>query len=139
MAQDMKTVPKRRGKNFNPLRATITEAKKRQPRLPLYFPPDAEPLLTPFRVQTLETIYDIAHRELEDRIKSTVVLTEGRDGEPGSTTLVIAIWADLDQEEWCRADRAISDAVFDIEESWTDAERADYVDTMRFEILPLSP
>lgn len=114
------------------------DVKKRQPRLPLFFPPDVEPLLTPFRVKALENIYEITHRELGGRIKSTVVAARAGDDEPGRTTLVLAIWADLDSDQWSRADRAISNAVFDAETSWSDAERADYVDMIHFEILPLN-
>lgn len=113
-------------------------AKKRQPQLPLYFPPDVEALLTPFRVKALQRIYEIAHQHLGDRIKSTVVQPEDSYDEPGHTWLVLAIWADMDKSEWSPADRAIGDAVFDEEASWTEHEREDYLDMIQFEILPLN-
>lgn len=128
-------------KPFREKRESVTvspaDTKKRQPKVPLYFSPDVEALLTPFRVRALQRIYEIAHEKLGERIKSTVVQVEDGYDEPGYTALVLAIWADMDKHEWRQADRAISDAVFDEESSWTDGERDDYVDVIRFEILPL--
>ena len=120
-----------------PITILPVDAKKLQPQLPLYFSPDVEALLTPFRVRALQRIYEIAHRHLGDRIKSTVIQSEDSYDEPGHTSLVLAIWAEMDKDEWRRSDRAISDAVFDEESSWTDSERDDYVDVIRFEILRL--
>ena len=111
--------------------------KKRQPQLPLYFSPDVEALLTPFRIRALQRIYEIAHRHLGDRIKSTIVQAEDSYDEPGNTSLVLAIWAEMDTDEWRRADRAIGDAVFDYTESFEANEWNDYIDTIHFEVLPL--
>ena len=121
-----------------PIAIPPVDAKKRQPQLTLYFSPDVEALLTPFRVTALQRIYEIAHGHLGDRIKSTVVQAEDSYDEPGHTSLVLAIWADMDKDEWRRADRAIGDAVFDEEASWTEYEREDYLDMIQFEILPLN-
>ena len=122
-----------------PVAISPVDVKKRPPQLPLYFPPDVEALLTPFRVRALQQIYEIAHRELGNRIASTVVVVEDGYDEPGYTSLVLAIWVDVDKDEWRRADRAIGDAVFDEEASWTEHEREDYLDMIQFEILPLNP
>ena len=116
-----------------------TDAKRRPPQLPLYFSPDVEPLLTPFRVRALQRIYEIAHLELGDRIASTAIVVEDGYDEPGHTALVLAVWANLDQGEWARADRAISDAVFDYTESFDANEWNDYSDMIHFEVLPLKP
>ena len=121
-----------------PFAIPTVDAKKRQPQLTLYFSPDVEALLTPFRVRALQRIYEIAHWHLGDRIKSTVVQIEDSYDEPDHTSLVLAIWAEMDKDEWRRYDLAISDAVFDEESSWTEGERDDYVDMIRFEILPLN-
>ena len=137
MAQSMKTMDKPHRRKREPFAFAVTEVKKRQPRLPLYFPPDAEALLTPFRARALQRIYEIAHQHLGDRIKSTVVLVDSAYDEPERITLVLAIWADVDEDEWVRADRAIGEAVFEEESSWTADEREDYLDIVHFEILPL--
>ena len=120
-----------------PVTIPPVDAKKRQLQLPLYFPPAVEALLTPFRVRALQRIYEIAHRHLGDRIKSTVVQAEDSYDEPGHASLVLAIWADMDKDEWRRADRAIGDAVFDYTESFETNEWNDYIDTIHFEVLPL--
>ena len=138
MAQHMATSTGRSRRKREPFVVPVTDVKKRPPQLPLYFPPDAEALLTPFREKALHTIYEIAQQQLGDRIKSTVVLTEDSYDEPGHTSLVLAIWADIDKTEWVQADRGVSDAVFAEEDSWTENERDDYLDVIRFEILPLN-
>ena len=120
-----------------PVAIPPVDAKKRQPQLSLYFPPDVEALLTPFRVRALQNIYEIAHRHLGDRIKSTVVQVEDSYDEPGHPSLVLAIWAEMDKEEWRRYDLAVSDAVFDYTESFDTNEWNDYIDTIHFEVLPL--
>ena len=137
MAQYAPTLTGAPRQKRKPVTLPPVDAKKRPPQLPLYFPPDVEALLTPFRVRALQRIYEIAHRHLGARIKSTVVQSEDSYDEPGHTSLVLAIWADMDKDEWRRADWAIGDAVFDEEAYWTESERDDYVDTIHFEILPL--
>ena len=57
---------------------------------------------------------------------------------PDHLALVLAIWADVDGEEWSRAFRAISDAVFAMEKSWSQSDRDDYINAIHFEILPLN-
>ena len=131
------TKPNRRKRA--PIAVSPAGAKKRPPQLPLYFPPDVEALLTPFRVKALQRIYEIAHRELGDRIVSTVIEVEDSYDEPRHTSLVLAIWANLDKDEWAPADRAIGDAVFDYTESFDANEWNDYIDMIHFEVLPLKP
>ncbi len=138
MAQSTKTTFTPPKQKREPFTVSIEDVRKRQPQLPLYFPPDVEALLTSFRVRALQSIYEIAHRQLGDRIKSTVVQADTSYDEPGHTSLVLAIWVDMDKGEWSRADRAISDAVFEEETSWTEYEREDYLDMIHFEILPLN-
>ena len=139
MAQYASTLTGSPRQKRKPITLPPVDAKKRPPQLPLYFSPDVEALLTPFRVKALQRIYEIADQHLGDRIKSTVVQSEDSYDEPSHTSLVLAIWADMDKDEWRRADRAIGDAVFDEEASWTEYEREDYLDMIQFEILPLNP
>ena len=137
MAQYAPTPTKPTRRKRAPIAIPPADAKKRPPQLPLYFPPDVEALLTPFRVKALQRIYEIAHQELGDCIVSTVVEVEYSYDEPGRTSLVLAVWANLDKGEWAPADRAIGDAVFEEEASWTENEIYDYLDMIHFEILPL--
>ena len=137
MAQYAPTPTRSPRQKRKPITLPPVDAKKRPPQLPLYFPPDVEALLTPFRVKALQRIYEIAHRHLGGSIKSTVVQSEDSYDEPGHTSLVLAIWAEMDKDEWRRADRAIGDAVFDYTESFEANEWNDYIDTIHFEVLPL--
>lgn len=138
MAQYTLTPIKPTRRKREPIVIPPADAKKRPPQLPLYFSPDVEALLTPFRVRALQRIYEIAQRELGGRIVSTVVMVEDYD-EPGHTSLVLAVWANLDKGEWAPADRAIGDAVFDYSESFDANEWNDYSDMIHFEVLPLKP
>lgn len=137
MAQSTPTPTRLLQRKREPITLPPVDAKKRQPQLPLYFSPDVEALLTPFRVRALQHIYEIAHRHLGNRIKSTVVQSEDSYDDPGHTSLVLAIWVDLDKGEWGPADRAIGDAVFDYTQAFGEEEWTDYSDMIHFEILPL--
>ncbi len=138
MAQEAKTVPQPRRKRRQATAIPVVDRKRQKPLLGLHIPPDAEPLLTPFRAQALQTIYEIAYQELGERIRSAVVLVEADQEAPDQMSLVLAIWTDVDGTEWSRAFRAISDAVFDLETSWSEADRDDYINTIQFELLPLN-
>ena len=138
MAENSTPVPKRNRNRRRPLILPAVDRKRQQPQLGLHIPPDAEPLLTPFRAQALQTIYEIAYQELGDRIRSAVVLAEADQEAPDQMSLVLAIWTDVDGTEWSRAFRAISDAVFDVETSWSEIDRDDYINTIQFELLPLN-
>ena len=138
MAQETKTVPQPGRKRRQATAIPVVGRKRQKPLLGLHIPPDAEPLLTPFRAQALQTIYEIAYQELGDRIRSAVVLAEADQEAPDQMSLVLAIWTDVDGTEWSRAFRAISDAVFDLETSWSEADRDDYINTIQFELLPLN-
>ena len=139
MAQYTLTPIKPTRRKREPIAIPPADAKKRPPQLPLYFSPDVEALLTPFRVRALQRIYEIAQRELGGRIASTVVMVEDDYVEPDHTSLVLAVWANLDKGEWALADRAIGDAVFDYTETFDANEWSDYSDMIHFEVLPLKP
>ena len=138
MAQEAKTVPQPRRKRRQGTAIPVVDRKRQKPILGLHIPPDAEPLLTPFRAQALQTIYEIAYQELGERIRSAVVLAEADQEAPDQMSLVLAIWTNVDGTEWSRAFGAISDAVFDLETSWSEADRDDYINTIQFELLPLN-
>ena len=112
-------------------------SKKRHAPLLLYFPLDSKVLRTPFRARVLQLIYEIARQELGNRIASVTVQASSDPDDLEQIKLLLTIWADLDKGEWQKADRAISKAVFEQEATWTEDERADYLNMIDFEILPL--
>ena len=114
------------------------ERPKPNRQLPLYFPLEAKVLRTPFRAKILQTIYDLAYQELGAKIESVdVFVNSDYYGEPERQTLSLTIWADMDWEEWSRADDAISKAVSSQESSWTEEERTDFLQMIDFAIFPV--
>ena len=104
----------------------------------MYFPLEAKVLRTPFRAKVLQTIYDIAHRQLGDKLKSVEVFVDTDPYvEPERVALAINLVADLDGEEWLKADQAISQEIFEQEAFWTEDERADFRHTIDFAVMPL--
>jgi hypothetical protein len=137
MAENNAGPAKPSGRKLESLATPVKNVKKRPPQLPLYFPPDAEVLRTPFRAKVLQSIYEIARQELGDSLESAIVLANKDYEDPSCIMLVLAIWADVDKHGWSRADKAIHNAVFDQEASWTEDELDDYLNTIHYEILPL--
>ncbi len=114
------------------------ERPKRNGQLPLHFPLEAKALRTPFRARVLQAIYDIAHRELGDKIESAdVFVNTDYYEEPERVALSLTIWANVDQDEWLKADQSISKAVFALEPSWTKEERSDFIDKIDFAVLQI--
>ncbi len=111
--------------------------KKRRSPLLLYFPVDAKALRTPFRAKVLQSICEIAHQELGDRMVSVVVQASVDPDDSGQIRLLLSIWADVDKHEWNEIDKAVSKAMFEQEAKWTEDERIDYLRMIDFEILPL--
>jgi len=111
--------------------------KKRQTPLLLYFPLDAKALRTPFRARVLQSIYEITRHELGSRVVSASVQATADPNEPGRIRLLLSVWADVDKQEWNAADKAVGKAVFEKQAAWTEDERADYLRTIDFEILPM--
>ena len=111
--------------------------KKRRAPLLLYFPVDAKALRTPFRARVLQFIYDVARQELGNRIVSARAQASTDPDDAGRIRLLLSIWANIGRHEWNAVDKAISKAVFEQEAAWTEDERADYLRTIDFEILPL--
>ena len=139
MAQNTSVLTKTCRPKRNPFPVPTNGAgKKRSVPLLLYFPVDAKVLRTPFRAKVLHLIYEIARQELGNRIASAFVQASTDPDNPDRIRLLISIWADLDKREWQEADRAISNAVFEQEDTWTEDERADYLKMIDFEILPLT-
>lgn len=104
----------------------------------MYFPLEARALRTPFRAQALQTIYDIALRQLGDKLKSVDVFVDMDPYvEPKRVALTINLMAELDSEDWLKADQAISQGVFEQEASWTEEERDDFRHTIDFAVMPL--
>ena len=110
--------------------------RRRAPLL-LYFPVDAKALRTPFRARVLQSIYEIARQELGSRLVSASVQASADPNDPGHIRLLLSIWADVDSQAWNAADKAVGEAVFEKQAAWAEDERADYLRTIDFEILPL--
>ena len=126
-----------RPKQMSPPVSANGPHKKRQASLLLYFPLDAKVLRTPFRARVLQSIYEIARQELGSRTVSAGVQATADPDDPGRIRLLLSIWANVDRQEWNAVDKAVGQAVFEREAAWTEDERADYLRTIDFEILPL--
>lgn len=116
---------------------TLGAGRKRHAPPLLFFPLDAKILRTPFRVRVLQLIHEIAREELGNRITSVVVQASADPNDPRQIGLLLSIWAEVDKHQWQVADKAISEAVFEQEATWTEGERADYLKMIDFEVLPL--
>ena len=82
--------------------------------------------------------YEIARHELGSRIVSAGVQAAADPDDPGRIRLLLSIWANVDRQEWNTVDKAVGQAVFEREAAWTEDERADYLRSIDFEILPLN-
>ena len=117
---------------------TKLKRPKRNGQLPLYFPLEAKVLRTPFRAKILQTIYDLAYQELGDKIEyADVFVNSDYYEEPERLALSLTIWADMEWDEWRRADDAISKAFFAQGSSWTAEELADFRQRIDFAIFPV--
>ena len=85
----------------------------------------------------MQLIHEIAREELGNRITSVVVQASVDPNDPRQIGLLLSIWAEVDKHQWQVADKAISEAVFEQEATWTEGERADYLKMIDFEVLPL--
>ena len=126
-----------RPKRMSPPVSANGPQKKRQASLLLYFPLDAKALRTPFRASVLQSIYEIARRELGSRMVSAAVEAAADPDDPGRIRLLLSIWANVDRQQWKAVDKTVDQAVFERQAAWTEDERADYLRTIDFEILPL--
>ena len=102
----------------------------------LHFPTEAEPLLTSFRVHALQTIYEIAQRELGDSLESVAVSVYYDHYEPVPPILVLGIVANIDGEAFGRIHRAVVKAIMLEELLWSDAEKADFNEVIHFDLVP---
>ena len=69
----------------------------------LHFPIETRSLLTSFRVHALQTIYEIAQKELGDSLESATVSLYHDHYEPVPPILVLGIVADIDGEAFGRS------------------------------------
>ena len=115
----------------------MMQSTKQRKTPPLTFPQEVKPYLTPFRCRVLQSMSNIAYRELGDKIESVGVCLQPDYEETGRRTLWLAIWADMEKAEWSRAHEAISDAIFDLSADWTKDERADYGENIFFALSPV--
>ena len=93
--------------------------------------------MTDFRVYVLQILYEFAHRELGDLLKSASVSVYYDHYEPVPPILVLGIVADIGGEEFGRVHRALVESIGLEELLWSDAEKADYRVTIHFELVPL--
>ncbi len=102
----------------------------------LHFPKEAKPLLTSFRVHALQTIYEIAQKELGDSLESASVSVYHDHYEPIPPILVLGIVADIDGEGFGRIHRAVVKAIMLEELLWSDAEKAEFNEVIHFDLVP---
>lgn len=103
----------------------------------LYFPIDAVALRTRFRASVLQTIYELAHEELGNALKSAVVSTWLSLDEPVPPILLLTLWTDADEVERLRVDNSIVEAIVKESASWSDAQKQDYSKTIYFGLEPI--
>lgn len=103
----------------------------------LHFSMEAKPLLTSFRVQALQTIYEFAQKELGDSLESASVSVYHDHYEPVPPILVLGIAADIDGEAFGRVHRTMVKAIMLEELLWSDAEKAEFREAIHFELVPL--
>ena len=102
----------------------------------LHFPIETRPLLTSFRVHALQTIYEIAQKELGDSLESATVSVYRDHYEPVPPVLVLGIVADIGGEAFGRVHRALVKAIMLEELLWSDAEKADFNEVIHFDLVP---
>ena len=85
----------------------------------------------------MQTIYELAHEELGDTLKSAVVSTWASPDEPVPPILLLTLWTDADKVERLRVDNAIVEAVVEESASWSDAQKQDYSKTIYFGLEPI--
>ena len=102
----------------------------------LHFPTEAEPILTSFRVHALQTMYEIAQKELGDSLESATVSVYHDHYEPVPPILVLGIVADIGGEEFGRVHRALVKAIMLEELLWSDAEKAEFNEVIHFDLVP---
>ncbi len=102
----------------------------------LQFPMEARPLLNSFRVHALQTMYEIAQKELGDSLESATVSVYYDHYEPVPPVLVLGIVADIDGEAFGRIHRAVVKAIMLEELLWSDAEKAEFNQVIHFDLVP---
>ena len=138
MAQIGSALHRIRRPKRDPLSFAVNSTQKRQATLLLYFPFEAKLLRTPFRGRVLRQIYELAREKLGYHVDSVAVCAAPDPDDPDQVRLLLSVWADIDKYEWREADRAISQAMFELEATWTEDEKADYLKMIDYEILPLN-
>ena len=118
---------------------TLAELRARKsPPTCLTFTADAAALRTPFRDYVLQTIFEVARKELGDRLKGVVVDKVYFDPyEPEPPKLSLGLAADIDGTEYGSVSRSISESVFKEESHWSDTDKKDYYKSIHYALLPL--
>ena len=103
----------------------------------LHFAADAAELRTDFRDYVLNLAYAAACRELGDALQSAEVSVYRSHLEPAPPVLTLSILAAIDGSEFGRVHKAMAQAVSTAATSWSDSVRADYAQSVHYELVPL--
>ena len=103
----------------------------------LRFAADAAELRTDFRDYVLNLAYAAACRELGDALQSAEVSMYRSYWEPAPPVLTLSILAAIDSSEFGKVHKAMAQAVGAAAASWRDSDRADYAQSVHYELVPL--
>ena len=104
----------------------------------LRFAADAAELRTDFRDYVLNLAYATACRELGDALQSAEVSVYWNHREHAPPVLTLSILATIDGSEFGKVHKAMAQAVGATAASWSDSDRADYAQSVHYELVPLS-
>ena len=101
--------------------------------------PEARERLTPFRERTFRAVYDAAMADGgADVIASAQVIFYVSPYDEEQDSLALACWIDGTSDDARKVHRRISGCISELQDSWSEAERVDYVRMMRFS-TPIVP
>ena len=103
----------------------------------LRFAADAAELRTDFRDYVLNLAYAAACRELGDALQAAEVSVYRSHWEPAPPVLTLSILAAIGVSEFGKVHKAMAQAVGAAAASWSDSDRADYAQSVHYELVPL--
>lgn len=106
----------------------------RRNSLRLHFPGEARSLRSPFRAYVLETMYDVARKELGSSLKSVTVAKWSQPGEPDSDQLVLKVLCAADWDAINNVQKAILDEIANEAIEWSTDQKRDYSEKIAFEL-----
>lgn len=113
------------------------EERSRATKPRLDFSDEARPLLTDFRIHALETIYESASEELGDLLRRASVSVYHDHHEPAPPILVLGIVADIDGKRFGEVLDVLVDSIVAERIFWSEVEKADFIKSIHYELVPL--